>query len=55
MAIKYSEWPQYIPNGPRNTNLFSFQGPPKITQIWIFGLKTYPLATLLPPGTELDC
>jgi hypothetical protein len=25
--------------------LFSFQGPQQFTQIWIFGLKTYYLAT----------
>jgi hypothetical protein len=28
-------------------NFFSFQGPPNFTQNWIFGLKTYRLASLL--------
>jgi hypothetical protein len=30
------------------TYLFPFQGPPKFNQIWIFGLKIYHLATLVP-------
>jgi hypothetical protein len=30
-----------------NIPTFSFQGPQKFTQIWIFGLKTYHLATLV--------
>jgi hypothetical protein len=29
------------------TNLFQFQGRPKFSQIWIFGLKIDHLATLL--------
>jgi hypothetical protein len=30
------------------TNFFHYYvGPPKFTQIWIFGLKTYHLATLV--------
>jgi hypothetical protein len=47
MAIKYTKWPQYIPNGHRIYQLFKFQGPPKFAQIWILGLKIYHLATLV--------
>jgi hypothetical protein len=36
-----------LPNGHRKSQLFSFQGPPKFTQICSFGLKTYHLAALL--------
>jgi hypothetical protein len=32
MAVKYSKWPYNIP-------IFSFQGPSKFTQIWIFGFE----------------
>jgi hypothetical protein len=39
MAVIYSKWPKNIPN------LFPFQCPPKFTQIGIFGLKIYHLAT----------
>jgi hypothetical protein len=35
-----------IPNDHRIYQLFSFQGPHEFTQILIFGLKTYHLATL---------
>jgi hypothetical protein len=35
-----------IPNGHKIYQHFSFQDPPKITQIGIFGLKIYHLATL---------
>jgi hypothetical protein len=34
-------------NGQRKYQLFAFQGPPKFTQIWTFGLKAHHLATLL--------
>jgi hypothetical protein len=45
MAIKYTNWPgmeiEYVyPHLP-------LQDPPKFTQIWIFGLKVYHLATLV--------
>jgi hypothetical protein len=33
---------------------FPFQGPPKFTQIGIFGLKTNHLATLLGSSAERD-
>jgi hypothetical protein len=46
MPIKYTKWPYYIPNDHRTNQRFSFQGPPKYTQICIFGLKTNHLATL---------
>jgi hypothetical protein len=39
---------RYIQNGQRIYKLFSWHGPPKFTQIWIFGLKTCHLATLSP-------
>jgi hypothetical protein len=42
MAIKYTKWPQNISNGR-----LPLQDPPKFTQIGIFGLKIYHLATLL--------
>jgi hypothetical protein len=41
MSIKYNKRPQ---NGPR---VHKMQYPPKFTQIWIFGLKTNHLATLI--------
>jgi hypothetical protein len=42
MSIKYNKRPY---NGPRvNKNIYTY----KIYQIWIFGLKTNHLATLLP-------
>jgi hypothetical protein len=47
VAIKYTQRLYYIPNGHRIYQLFPFQGPPKFTQIGIFGLKTNHLATLL--------
>jgi hypothetical protein len=40
----YTKWPKNILNG---TKIYlSFQGPPKNTQIGIFGMKIYHLATL---------
>jgi hypothetical protein len=35
-----------LPNGQRIYQPFPIQGPPKFTQIGIFGLKIYQLATL---------
>jgi hypothetical protein len=42
----------YIPNGhklhiPSGLKIFPFQDPPKLTQIWICGLKINHLATLV--------
>jgi hypothetical protein len=50
MAIKYTKWPEYIPNVHRIYQAFLFKGPPKFTQIRIFGLKIYHLATLVDSG-----
>jgi hypothetical protein len=43
-SIRYTEWPQNRPN----VQHLSLQDPPKFTQIGIFGMKVYHLATLLP-------
>jgi hypothetical protein len=40
----------YIPNGYKIYQYFPFQGPQKITQSGIFGLKIYNLANLVGPG-----
>jgi hypothetical protein len=48
MSIKYNKRPQ---NGPSVHKIYQhlpLQGPPKFTQIWIFGLKTNHLAALSP-------
>jgi hypothetical protein len=45
-AINYTKWPNNIPNGHKIYKHFSFQVPPKFTQILIFGLKTNDLANL---------
>jgi hypothetical protein len=48
MSIKYKNRPF---NGPTVHKIYQhlpLQDPPKFTQIWIFGLKTNHLATLLP-------
>jgi hypothetical protein len=50
----FTKWPQNmytkclsnIPNGHKIYQHFLFQGPPKYTQIWIFGTIIYHLATL---------
>jgi hypothetical protein len=34
-----TKWPYYIPKDKKHINFFSIQGPPKSTQICIFGLK----------------
>jgi hypothetical protein len=41
------KWPYYIPNGHKIYQNFPFQDPPKFTQILIFGLKIYHLATMV--------
>jgi hypothetical protein len=38
----------YVSNGRDMHQHFPFQGPPKFTQIAMFGLKIFYLATLLP-------
>jgi hypothetical protein len=48
MVLKYTKWLWYFPIGHRIYQLFSFKGPPKFTQIWIFGSKTNHLANLSP-------
>jgi hypothetical protein len=52
MSIDYTKWPQNI---PKNRKIIyqhlSLQDPPKFSQIDIFGLKIYHLATL--PGSSL--
>jgi hypothetical protein len=50
MATKYIKWQQNVPNGQH----LPFQDPPKFTQIWIFGLKIYCLATLLHSSLRLE-
>jgi hypothetical protein len=47
MAQKNTQWFYNIPNGCEMHQHFSFQGPPKYTQIVIFGMQTCHLATLL--------
>jgi hypothetical protein len=46
-GINYTKWQQNIPNEHKIYQYFPFQGPPKFTQIRIFGLKINHLATLL--------
>jgi hypothetical protein len=48
IAINNSKWPYCIPNGRyefqmaiKYFNIFLFQGHPKFTQIYIFGLRVY--------------
>jgi hypothetical protein len=45
MAVKY------IPNGHKIYQYFPFEGPPKFTQIAIFGLKINNLTTLVKNTT----
>jgi hypothetical protein len=46
MVIKYPKGPSNIPNGHKIYQKFVIEGPPKCTQIGIFGLKINHLATL---------
>jgi hypothetical protein len=46
MVIKYSQCPKNIPDAHEIYQHFTFQGPPKVTQIGIFVLKINHLATL---------
>jgi hypothetical protein len=50
MDIRYTKWLLNIPNGHKIYQHFTFQGPPKFTQIGIFGLKRNHLATLVGGG-----
>jgi hypothetical protein len=47
MAIKYTKWPKNTRNGRKIFQHFTFRDPPKYTQIGIFGMKIYHLATPL--------
>jgi hypothetical protein len=44
--MDYTKRPQIVPNGRKIHQHFPFQGPPKFTQIVIFGLQINHLATL---------
>jgi cytochrome c len=46
MAIKYTKWMKNRPNGDKIYQRLPLQDSPKLTQIGIFGLKIYHLATL---------
>jgi hypothetical protein len=46
MYIKYTKLLQNEPNVHKIYQNLSLQDPPKMTQIWIFGLKICHLATL---------
>jgi hypothetical protein len=46
MAMRYTKWLSNITNGHKINQHCPFQGPPIQTQIGIFGLKIYHLATL---------
>jgi hypothetical protein len=47
IKTKCNKWSQNIPNGHKIYQHFPNHGPPKLTQISIFGLKINHLATLL--------
>jgi hypothetical protein len=47
MAINYTQWPYDTPNGQIIYQHFPSRDAPKLTQIVIFGLKIYHLATLV--------
>jgi hypothetical protein len=47
MALNYTKWTLNIPNCHKIYQHLPFKGPPKFTQICIFGLKTNHLATLV--------
>jgi hypothetical protein len=62
MTMKYTKWPWNIPNGheiciPNGHKIYQhlpLQKPPKFTQILIFGLKLYHLATLVTGSVPAD-
>jgi hypothetical protein len=47
MSVKYSQW-------TLNSSTFSNQGPPKFSEIGIFGLKTNHLATLVSSSKKKE-
>jgi hypothetical protein len=47
MATKYTKWPKNRPNGYKMYQQRPLQEPLKFSQIGIFGLKIYHLATLV--------
>jgi hypothetical protein len=47
ITIKYTKWPQNIPNCRKIDQQLPLQGTIKFTQIGSFGLKTVNLATLV--------
>jgi hypothetical protein len=47
MVIKYPKCPQNIPIGHKIYQYFQLKGPPKYTQMWIFGMKIKYQATLM--------
>jgi hypothetical protein len=51
ITIKYTKWPQNIPNGHKIYRHLPLQDTPRFTQIGIFGLKIRHLATLAPTLT----
>jgi hypothetical protein len=53
--IKYSKWPQNIPNGHKISQHLLLQDPPKFSKKWIFGLKICHLATLDGNGQKVWC
>jgi hypothetical protein len=55
MAIKYTKWLKSIPNGHKYAKKFPVRGPPKFTQIVIFGLKIYHLATQIATQVPSVC
>jgi hypothetical protein len=54
MPMKYTKWQRYIRNWHRIYQPFLFQRLHKFTQIGIFGLKKYHLATLASTHAEKD-
>jgi hypothetical protein len=55
MSTKYAKWLQNRPNVHKIDQHLKMQHPPKITQIWIFGLKIYHLATLIANISSFVC
>jgi hypothetical protein len=47
-----TKWHENRPNGNKIYQHLPLQDPPKFTQIWIFGLKIYHLATLYVGAPE---
>jgi hypothetical protein len=47
MALKYTKWPYNTPNVRKTYQHLPLHDPQKLTQVGIFGLKIFHLATLL--------